>query len=314
MSEAIDRLPAGVVLIERDWLSSNHIVLFDADQALVVDTGYNTHKDMTCHLIDAALKRNPVGRPAGLMRIFNTHLHSDHCGGNAALVAQHQCPVFVPSPSVAAVNDWHSEHAKHSALGQHCDQFRADGGIEPGEQFDAGGLTWTALAAPGHDPDSLIFFNDSHGILISADALWENGFGVIFPEILGDSGFAEQGAVLDLIDSIKPAVVLPGHGRVFDDVAGAINRARGRLKRYVENPVSSHQNALKVLVKFVLLDRQTITRASLHALTLETPIFQALGKHVQMPPEQAVDWAIAWLVERQQLRIEGDQLFNQMPA
>jgi hypothetical protein len=28
-------------------------------------------------------------------------------------------------------------------------------------------------------------------LLLSADALWENGFGVIFPELDGESGFAE---------------------------------------------------------------------------------------------------------------------------
>jgi glyoxylase-like metal-dependent hydrolase (beta-lactamase superfamily II) len=41
------------------------------------------------------------------------------------------------------------------------------------------------LAAPGHDPHMVMLFNRERGILISADALWEHGFGAIFPEIEG---------------------------------------------------------------------------------------------------------------------------------
>lgn len=314
MSSAAAKLPPGVLLIERDWLSSNNIMMFDGDRAIVVDTGYNTHSQMTCALIEAALQQNPVGKPAKLAKILNTHLHSDHCGGNAILANTHECPIFVPAVCVANVNDWSTEAAKHNGLGQHCDRFHADGGIDPGQQFEAGGVVWTAHAAPGHDPDSLVFFNESHRVLISADALWEHGFGVIFPEIFGQSGFSEQVAVLDLIDSLEPALVLPGHGRAFDDVAGALSRARGRVARYIENPVSSHQNALKVLVKFVLLEQQFITKTDLYARTEKAPIFTALAAHVQMQSREAINWAIDWLEQRQQLTVDGDLLTNHEPG
>jgi hypothetical protein len=33
-------------------------------------------------------------------------------------------------------------------------------------------------------------------VLISADALWENGFGVVFPELEGDDAFAIVAATL----------------------------------------------------------------------------------------------------------------------
>jgi len=288
--------------------------MFDHDRAVLVDTGYHTHRQMTSSLVESALRQNPVGRPARLARILNTHLHSDHCGGNSALADIHHCPVFVPATCVNRVNEWHGEAARHQALGQYCDQFHADGGIEAGEQFEAGDLIWTAHAAPGHDPDSLIFFNARHGILISADALWEQGFGVIFPEILGESGFAEQAAVLDLIESLEPALILPGHGRAFDDVAGALARARSRLARYIENPISSHQNALKVLVKFMLLEQQSISKADLYERTENTLVFNALADHLRMPGRQAIDWALEWLEQRQQLMVDGELLTNRQPA
>ena len=55
-----------------------------------------------------------------------------------------------------------------------------------------GGFDWQVISAPGHDPHAVILFNPDTRVLISADALWERGFGVIFPELEGESGFAEQ--------------------------------------------------------------------------------------------------------------------------
>uniref|UniRef100_UPI0035A10BAD MBL fold metallo-hydrolase n=2 Tax=Delftia TaxID=80865 RepID=UPI0035A10BAD len=81
-------LPPGMTVLERGWLSANNIV-FAADPAdpqddgaAVVDTGYVSHADQTVLLIEQTL----AGQP--LARILNTHLHSDHCGGNAALQAR----------------------------------------------------------------------------------------------------------------------------------------------------------------------------------------------------------------------------------
>ena len=68
-------LPPTLQVIERGWLSSNHIVFADDDVTTVVDTGYVTEGEATLRLIGEALK----GRR--LDRIVNTHLHSDHAGG-----------------------------------------------------------------------------------------------------------------------------------------------------------------------------------------------------------------------------------------
>jgi len=75
-------LPAGVQVFERGWLSSNNILLTDADSATLVDSGYFSHAAQTLALLEHAL----AGR--ALDRLVNTHLHSDHCGGNAALQAR----------------------------------------------------------------------------------------------------------------------------------------------------------------------------------------------------------------------------------
>ncbi|MFM6999523.1 MAG: MBL fold metallo-hydrolase, partial [Limnohabitans sp.] len=72
-------LPPGVTVIERGWLSANNVLLQDADSATLVDSGYVTHRAQTLALVGQALN----GRTLDLL--VNTHLHSDHCGGNQAL-------------------------------------------------------------------------------------------------------------------------------------------------------------------------------------------------------------------------------------
>jgi glyoxylase-like metal-dependent hydrolase (beta-lactamase superfamily II) len=39
----------------------------------------------------------------GLDRIVNTHLHSDHCGGNAALKASFGCRIAIPGAEAGKV-------------------------------------------------------------------------------------------------------------------------------------------------------------------------------------------------------------------
>lgn len=309
---AVSRLlPDTVHVLERDWLSSNNIVLFDDDHATLIDTGYIKHEATTCQLVATTLQRVPGGKPARLERIINTHLHSDHCGANAALFNEHACQIAVPQVCVASVNEWTPQADAHASLGQGCNRFPAHEGITPGQVIHAGALDWTALAAPGHDPSSLIFFSEQHRILISADNLWEYGFGVIFPEIFGDSGFAEQADVLTLIGQLDPAVVIPGHGQVFTNVPAALDRARQRINSFVQAPERSHRHALKVMIKFILLDKESMTLNDLHATTTSARIFQALTQLLQLgSPTATVDWAVEQLLAQHQLAREGDTLFN----
>jgi glyoxylase-like metal-dependent hydrolase (beta-lactamase superfamily II) len=79
-------LPPGVSVVERGWLSSNMVLMQGPAELVVVDTGYASHAEQTLAIVEAALARHPLGRGASV-RVLNTHLHSDHCGGNAAIQA-----------------------------------------------------------------------------------------------------------------------------------------------------------------------------------------------------------------------------------
>ena len=246
-------LPHGVQLLERGWLSSNSVLLFDDHQATLIDTGYWTHSEQTVALIDKAL----CGRT--LTEVLNTHLHSDHCGGNAALQAHHpHARLRIPPGHAAYVFDWDPAALTYTPTGQHCPPFTASGVLLPGETFSVGDMLWEVHAAPGHDPNSVIFFSPSHKLLVSADALWENGFGVVFPELEGVDAFGEVRATLDLIEKLAPQWVLPGHGAAFTEVSGALDRARKRLAGFEADPRKHGLYAAKVLLKFKLLELQRV--------------------------------------------------------
>jgi glyoxylase-like metal-dependent hydrolase (beta-lactamase superfamily II) len=294
-------LPPTVQLLERGWLSANTVLLHDAQSASAIDTGYASHSAQTVQLIGAALAQH--GRPR-LDRIVNTHLHSDHCGGNAALVARYGCTVLIPPGEAAAVERWDTQALSYEATGQQCPRFTHTGLVHPGDVLHMGGAAWQVLAAPGHDPSSVVLYSAQHRLLIAADALWENGFGVVFPELDGVHAFDAVAATLDMIERLSPATVLPGHGAAFTDVASALRRARTRLDSFVQDPVKHRWHAIKVLCMFWLMAQQSVPldRAVQHLAGTRyiIQVAAALGASAQQVVQQALDEMVA----KAQLRCE----------
>jgi len=300
--------PDGVIFWERGWLSSNNTLLIDPDQAILIDSGYWTHSDQTLALLQSALGTRP------LTGLVNTHLHSDHCGGNAALQqAYPACFTQVPPGHADFVSQWDPVALSYTPTGQHCPRFGIQGVITPGTSFEVAGRTWQAHAAPGHDPHSIVLFCPSEGLLISADALWENGFGVVFPEIEGDAAFDEVAATLDVIERLQPRLVLPGHGSAFSDVGQALARARKRLAGFVANPDKHASYAAKVLLKFKLLELQTIGFTDFCAWGQQADYLRLLHARHAAAPQPFDAWfkqLCESLVFSNAASWEGDKLCN----
>lgn len=278
-------LPSGVSVFERGWLSSNNVLL-DGDAPVLVDSGYVTHAAQTVDLVERELD----GRPLALL--VNTHLHSDHCGGNAALQARYaSLRTEIPPGDADAVAQWDEAALSYRATGQRCPRFRADGVLLSGMRRRLGKHDWEVHSAPGHDPHSIVLFEPESRTLISADALWGNGFGVVFPELVGEPSFDEVAATLDLIDTLNPRTVIPGHGPVFGDTSAALDRARRRLDGLRSDPGKHARHAFKVLIKFKLLGTQRMPENEWREWRDETPYFQAI--HRRFFPE----WEFSALAE-----------------
>ena len=261
----------GLQVFERGWLSANNILLTDDDSATLIDSAYVTHKAQTVALVQNALN----GR--ALDRLVNTHLHSDHCGGNHHLQTHYtQLETWIPPGEAKAVSIWDAEALSYEATGQLCPRFKFEGLLQVGQILRLASLNWEVHAAPGHDPHSVILFEPTHKILISADALWANGFGVVFPELEGVEAFHEVSQTLDLIESLKPIWVIPGHGAVFDNVDAALEIARKKLDGFVQSPLKHGRYGAKVLLKYKLLELTEVENTSFMAWASEVPYLKIL--------------------------------------
>ncbi|MBL8324363.1 MAG: MBL fold metallo-hydrolase [Rubrivivax sp.] len=299
----------GLTVLERGWLSSNNVLIHPAQGeagAVLVDTAHLVHAAQTLALVRHAL----AGQP--LARIVNTHLHSDHCGGNAALQREHGAPIVIPPGLASAVRAWDLARLSHDDFGLR-ERFFIEGTLAPGEHFTAGARQWQALAAPGHDPHSLMLFDEAAGLLLSADALWENGFGVVFPELVGEEGgFAGVAATLERIESLRAEVVVPGHGAPFTDVAGALARARSRLEGFRADPRRHARHAAKVLLKYHVMEEQRVPHAELVRWSAAAPLMREVWQRFGPPPgpagglERWIEGFVAELVTAGVLALEGE--------
>lgn len=282
-----------ITILERGWLSSNNVLLHGSSSgegAVLVDSGHVLHAGQTVSLVSRALAAAGGKTLAG---IVNTHLHSDHCGGNASVQRALGCSITVPSGSWAAARDWDEDALSYRYTGQRCERFVPTDKLLPGQPLVVGKRHWQVLAAPGHDPQSVMLFDAQHGVLISADALWEHGFGVVFQELEGEQAFDDVARVLDLIESLDARCVVPGHGAPFTDVAGALHRARQRLHAFVADPVRHARHGVKVIAKYHLMEEQQQPWADYVAWFCATPLCHNVWQRLGQP-----EGTLAALAER----------------
>jgi len=299
------KLHPSIHVFERGWLSSNNVLLLGRHDAAMIDSGYVTHSHQTLEMVRHALR----GRH--LDRLYNTHLHSDHCGGNAILQAHYGCDTYIPAAEADKVRHWDEDALSFKATQQQCDRFTIDGVVQAGDVLAMGDLEWQVLGAPGHHSHAVIYYCQSEQVLVSGDALWQNGFGVIFPELEDDGGFEEAGATLDVIAGLDVKVVIPGHGGAFEDVEASLARARRRLDFLSADPRRNAEYAVKVLLKFLLLERQAIPLADVAPLLASIPLMAETNRrHLQLSAEEMGAWAIKQLVRACSARIENGILLN----
>jgi glyoxylase-like metal-dependent hydrolase (beta-lactamase superfamily II) len=300
-------LPDSLLVLERGWLSSNNVVCLEGENAALVDSGYVTHAAQTVALIERALD----GRQ--LTRLLNTHSHSDHIGGNAAVTEAFGCRVIVPSGIDSMIAEWDEEALLLSPLGQSAARFRHEETIADGDQIELGGFAWQAIAVPGHDMDALAFYNAERRILISGDALWRNGFGVIFSELLGHpddaGGLKATRETLDLLARLPIDVVIPGHGAPFVEVEDAFSIAYQRLAAFEQSIERLARHALKVMLAFAMLERRQLPRAELPAFLASLSFCQSVNaRYIGYSDEALAAWLVADLIRAGTLKDEGGLL------
>lgn len=306
------KLPETIQVIERGWLSSNNILFFEGESATLVDAGYVGHAPQTVALIKSALAARR-GSP-DLGRLINTHSHSDHIGGNASLQAAFGCKIVIPAGIERMVAEWDTNAMLLDAAKQRGERFAHDAVIEANSQFEMGGMTWQALPAPGHDMEALIYYCAEQRILISGDALWQDGFGIIFGELMGrKDALPATRSTLEMIGRLAVDSVIPGHGAPFADFDAALARAFRRLESFEADATRVGRNAVRACFTFNLLDLQRLREDELPAYLKSVPFFDSVNQRMLgFSDEDFASWLLGELLRSRSIEIRDGWILPTM--
>ncbi len=303
------KLPDSIQVIERGWLSSNNVLMFEGDSATLVDAGYVGHAPQTVALVKSALAARR-GSP-GLGRIINTHSHSDHIGGNAALQAAFGCRIVIPAGIERMVAEWDTDALLLDAARQQGERFAQDAVIAAGDEFEMGGLVWNAIAAPGHDMEALIYHCPAKRILISGDALWQDGFGIIFGEVMGaKDALPATRRTLESIGGLGVDIVIPGHGAAFEDFDDALARAFRRLDSFEADPTRVGRNAVRACFTFNLLDLQRLREDELPGYLKSVPFFHSVNQRMLgFSDDDFASWLLGELLRSRSIELRDGWIY-----
>jgi hypothetical protein len=81
-----------------------------------------------------------------------------------------------------------------------------------------------------------------------------------------------------MIEAMDVRLVIPGHGRPFTQVQEAIEAAHSRLNYLEADPLRNAQNGIKVLTKFLLMDKQRVKLSEVPKLLASEPLISVANR------------------------------------
>jgi glyoxylase-like metal-dependent hydrolase (beta-lactamase superfamily II) len=170
---------------------------------VVIDPG----PDDRGHL-DAVLER------AGeISAVLLTHHHPDHAPGAAVLSRDSGAPVRAASPR------------------------SGERPLQDGMTVEAGDAVLLVVAAPGHTPDHVVFFEPDGAALFTGDTVLGRGTSVIDPP---EGDLAEYVRSLRRMADLRPEVIFPGHGPI-------VRPALAKLTEYFEHREERERQVLEAV-------------------------------------------------------------------
>ena len=200
-------------------------------------------------------------------KLVVTHSHIDHYGMAATFVERSGCEFWMhetiqedlgayrdPEGTRARLRDLFRQHGVEQDELEELVKFEdwrgfVSGLIEPdvrvqgGEEIDIGTRTWEFVYTPGHSRSHVCLWSASDALLISGDHLLPT----ITPHIdyrrgAEDDPLGDFLSSLTTVEKLDPGLVLPGHGRPFEEgaerariVARHHDRRLGAIVQVVRN-------------------------------------------------------------------------------
>ena len=255
----------------------NCFIFSDGSQVDLLDCGIQTDESVATVL---AAIREVGGAGARLRRLVITHIHPDHFGAAGVLKETTGAELFIHRLEVPMVHPRYLEleqlitevgqNLRHNGVPepdvdklQNASRMMRDY-VRPGEpdvQLDGaetielGGRRLRVEWTPGHSPGHICLFDLSDRLLFAGDQ--------ILPDISTNIALHPQstpnplGEFLESLDrllALDPRLVLPSHGRPFEDAAGRVARLHAHHRRRLdqiegilgEEPLTGWEVAIRV--------------------------------------------------------------------
>ncbi len=192
-------------------------------------------------------------------QIIITHHHADHCGAAAVLAVRADAPIICGLPEIASLLEPADAQSRRellvrlgvpdemacsliagmdAAVGRVVRRPHASmvTGVRDGDVLSAGGRRLRCVVTPGHAEGHLALWDPAASVLFSGDHLL--GRIIPVPSLEDGDGLRRRRSLVEYLASLSrfvaldPSVVLPGHGRAFNevDVLAARLRAHSRQR------------------------------------------------------------------------------------
>jgi hydroxyacylglutathione hydrolase len=149
----------------------NTFVIFDETrECVIIDPGcYAQHeRDKLKRFIERE-KLKPV-------HLLNTHCHIDHVFGNRFVAETWNLPLTIPDGE-QSVLDAYPRVAEMYAIPNIQQSPDAEIILKENDLVKFGNTTLKVIAAPGHSPGGICFYNEAEKILIAGDVIFQNSIG-----------------------------------------------------------------------------------------------------------------------------------------
>jgi len=296
--------------------SVNAFLFRQRDGWLLLDCGLNT--DETKQILDQALADVGIDWRA-ITKIVVSHMHPDHFGGawrarklSGAPVYMHPVEAKLVAPRgpnevfFAAAEGYMRRHgvpedvistmrSESKKFADKMDRFTPDRDLGEGDVFEYVGGRLEAVLAPGHSPALMCFYDPENKTLFSTDAVLER----ITPNIgvhhfYDGNPLGEYFDTLAKLDSLDVKLVVPGHGRPFEElsdwIASARRHHRKRCDRIVEVLGGGELHGFDVAGEVWGTKRPLGQRRLAMAEGLAHLVFQARSGEVERLDRNGVDY------------------------
>lgn len=269
MSDTKERL----VFFRRAYPSAN-AMLARGERPVLVDIGFGSDLSTTEDLL-----RKAGVPPESLALIVNTHYHCDHAGGNSGLQRRYGLPIAAHRWEADLVNRRDREACSVEWLDQPIEPYWVDYPLSDGDEIETGGVVLQVLHTPGHTLGHISLYAPEERVLICGDAVHGDDVAWINPFREGAGAMQRALESLDRLAGLPVLRAYSGHGPGIEDPEAAIEAARRRYAKWLDEPQKAYWHACKRIFAYALMIYGALDEKEVRPYLLRCPWFDDYARH-----------------------------------